>query len=91
MFKTVNMEQMTIISWFTANILTLYIGFKSKLIGLTLLFGQIDITSIKNVITIIGGVSSLAFVLYTYEKWCNMRMRNKVFRQTHKNILNNKK
>ena len=91
MTKIANMEKITDISWFSANILTLYVGLKAKFIVLTAIFGSIDITTVKNVITIVGGISSLIFTIYIFEKLCHVIMENKVYRKEHKNILKPKK
>ena len=87
--KKLKMEQttLTIIGWFSANMVSLYIGIKAKTFCLMSLFGGIKIETIKDCITILGGVSTIALIIYMIEKTSLSRLKKKILKLQNKDLL----
>jgi len=76
-----NMEQFFNTSWFLANIMTLWVGLKSKLILLKLKYSYLDVEELRYIALIIGIISSIIFLGYNISKWYDQILKTKVLRK----------
>lgn len=78
------MDQFINTSWLTANVASLYIGLKSKLIFIQLNFTNANIENIKNIALVLGIISTTLYVIYMFTKLYDQILKTKILKKENK-------